>query len=53
MGSGAERTRGNAVDGGPSEGADCGTGQVRLQLADSVAPHSRIYKLGGMAREQR
>ena len=34
--------------GRPSEVQDCGTGQARLQLADPVAPHSCIDKLGGM-----
>ena len=48
----AERTRGKAVAGGPSEVADCGTGQARLQLADPTASHSRIDKLGGTVGEQ-
>ena len=39
---GVERNRGKAVADGPSKVADCGTGQARLQLADLVAPHSRI-----------
>ena len=33
MGSQAERTRGKAEAGGPSEVADCGAGQAKLQLA--------------------
>ena len=49
MGSGAERTPGNAVDGGPSEGADCGTHQAVQQLAEPVAPHLRIHKPGRTA----
>ena len=28
------------------------TGQAVQPLADPLAPHSRIYKLGGMARER-
>ena len=32
----AERTHGNVAAGGPSEVADCGTGQARLQLADPI-----------------
>ena len=55
-----ERICGKAAAGGLSEVADCGTGQARLQLADPTrwwladpaAPHSRIDKLGGTAREQ-
>ena len=31
---GAERTQGKVAAGGPSEVADCGAGQARLQLAD-------------------
>ena len=38
--------------GGPSEVADCGTGQARLQLADPLAPHSSIDRLGGTAGER-
>ena len=45
MGSRAERTHCNAAR--PSEVVDCGTGHARLQLADPVAPHSHIDKLGG------
>ena len=52
MGSGVERTHSKAAAGGPSEVADCGTGQARLQLADPVTPHSRIDKLGGTAGEE-
>ena len=33
MGSQAERTRGKGAAGGPSEVADCGARQARLQLA--------------------
>ena len=59
-GSWAERTQGKAVAGGPSEVADGGMGQDRLQLAeptrwwlaDPVAPHSRIDKPGGPAGER-
>ena len=55
MGSWAARTRGKAAATGPSEVADCGTGQARLQLADPTrrwladpaAPHLRIDKPGG------
>ena len=47
MGSGVERTHSKAAAGGPSEVADCGTGQARLQLADHAAPHLRIDKPGG------
>ena len=50
-GSQVERTRGKAVAGGPRKVADCGTGQARLQLADPVAPYSRIDKLGGLVGE--
>ena len=42
-----ERTRSKEAAGGPSEVADCGTGQARLQLADHAAPHLRIDKQGG------
>ena len=57
---GAERTRGRAGAGGPSEAVDCGTGQARLQLADPTrysladpaAPHSRIEKSGGTVGER-
>ena len=60
MGSWAERTHRKAVAGGPREVADCGTGQVRLQLADPTrwwladpaAPHSCIDKPGGMVGER-
>ena len=52
MGSGAERTHSKAAAGSPSEVADCGTGQARLRLADSAAPHLRIDKPGGIAGEQ-
>ena len=49
-GSQSERTHSKAVAGRPSEMAECGTGQARLQLADPtrwwlvdhVAPHSCI-----------
>ena len=60
MGSrGGEEQRGLAA-GGPSEVADCGTGQTRLQLADPtrwwladpVTPHLHIDKPGGMAGER-
>ena len=59
MGSWVERTRSNTAAGGPSEVEDCGMGQARLQLvdptrwrlADPVAPHPHIDKLGGMAHE--
>ena len=52
-----ERTCGKVGAGGPSEVADCGTGQTRLQLADPtrwwladpVTPHLHIDKPGGMA----
>ena len=37
MGSQAERTRGKAEAGGPSEVADCGAGQAKLQLASKAA----------------
>ena len=55
MGRRVERTGGKAAAGGPSEVADCGMGQARLQLADPTrwwladpaAPHSRIDKRGG------
>ena len=49
MGSGVERTHSKAAAGGPSDVADCGTGQARLQLADPTAPHSCIDRLGGTA----
>ena len=49
MGSQAERTHCNAAR--PSEVVDCGTGHARLQLADPVAPHSHIDKLGGTVGE--
>ena len=56
----AERTRGKAVAGGPSEVAGCGAEQARLQLehptgrwlADPAAPHLQIDKLGGTAGKQ-
>ena len=38
--------------GRPSEVADCGTGQARLQLAGPMAPHSHIDKPGGTVGEQ-
>ena len=38
--------------GGPSKVADCGTGQAGQLLADPVAPHSPMDKLGGTAGEQ-
>ena len=43
-----ERTHGKVGAGRPSEVADCGMGQARLQLADPTAPRLRIDKLGGM-----
>ena len=57
MGSRAERMHSKVGAGGPSEVADCGTEQARLQLADPtrwwladpVAPHSPIDKPGGMS----
>ena len=60
MGSQVERTHRKAAAGGPHEVADCGMGQARLQLADPtrwwladpMAPHSRIDKLGGMVGER-
>ena len=60
MDSQAERTRSKAAAGKPSKVADCGMGQARLQLADPtrwwladpVAPHSRIDRLGGTAGER-
>ena len=52
MGSRAEKTRSKAAAGGPSEVADCGMGQARLQLADPTTPHSCIDKLGGSAGER-
>ena len=59
MGSRVERTHRKLVAGGPSEVADCAAGQARLQLAnptgwwlaDPVAPHLHIDKLGGKAGE--
>ena len=55
MGSLVERPCGKVVAGRPSEVANCGMGQARLQLADPsrwwladpVAPHSCIEQLGG------
>ena len=55
-----ERTHSKEVAGGSSEVVDCGMGQARLQLgdptrwwlADPVAPHLHMDKLGGMAGEQ-
>ena len=57
MGSGTERACGKAVADRPSEVADCGTWQARLQLArwwlaDPVASHSHIDKPGGMVEER-
>ena len=60
MDSQAERTRSKAAAGKPSKVADCGMGQARLQLADPtrwwladpVAPHSHINRLGGTAGER-
>ena len=60
LAAGAERTHSKVAAGGPSEVADCGTGQDRLQLADPtrcgladpVAPHSCIDKPRGMVGEQ-
>ena len=49
---GAERARSKAAAGGPSEVADCGVGQARLQLADPAAPYLCIDKLGGTAGER-
>ena len=54
------RTGGKVLGGGPSEVADCGRGQARLQLADPtrwgladpVVPHLWVDKLGGTAGEQ-
>ena len=37
MGSQVERTRSNAVAGGPSEVADCGAAWAKLQLAREAA----------------
>ena len=37
MGSWAERTHGKAVASRPSEVADCGAGQAKLQLASEAA----------------
>ena len=42
-----ERTPGKVMAGRPSEVADCGTWQARLQLADPTAPHSCVDKPGG------
>ena len=58
MGSRDREDSWQAVAGGPSEVVDCGMGQARLQLADPtrwlladpVAPHSHIDKLGGTGR---
>ena len=60
MGSRVERTCGKAAAGGLSEVVGCGMGQARLQLADPsgwwladpVAPHSRVDKLGGTKGER-
>ena len=60
MGSLVERPCGKVVAGRPSEVANCGMGQARLQLAyptrwwlaDPVAPHLLIDKLGGLVGEQ-
>ena len=52
MGSPAERTLSKVTAGGPSKVADCGAGWARLQLADPVAPHSHVDKLGGTEGEQ-
>ena len=41
-----------ATAGRPSEVADCGMGQARLQLADTKSPHSCIDKPGGTAGER-
>ena len=46
MGSRVERTHGKAVAGGPSEGADCGAGWARLQLAGEATaggPGNRLH----------
>ena len=60
MGSqGGEDSRSKVGAGGPSEVANCGTGQASLQLADftgwwladPAAPHSLIDYLGGMVGE--
>ena len=52
MGSRAERTRGKAKAGRPSEVVDCGAmGQAVRQLADPTVPHSRVDKPGGTAGE--
>ena len=37
MGSWVERTGSKAVAGGPSEVADCGVGQAKLQVASEAA----------------
>ena len=49
----AERTRGKAVAGGPSEVADCGAGWAKLQLAGEAAaggrgdrPHNPEFQCG-------
>ena len=55
-----ERTPRKVAAGGPSNVADCGMGQARLQLADPTrwwlpdpaGSLSRIDKPGGMAGEQ-
>ena len=44
-------TGGKAAAGGPSEVADCGAKQARLQLADPADPHWHIDKPGGKAGE--
>ena len=59
MGSWGREDHSKAVAGGPSEVADCGTGQARLQLADPIrwwladpaVPYSPIDRLGGTAVE--
>ena len=60
MSSRVARTRNKVVAGRPSEEADCGMRQARLQLADPtrwwladpVAPHSHADKPGGTTGEQ-
>ena len=66
MGSLAEKTRDKVVPGGPSKVADCGAGQVRLQLAarqqlvdparwrlvEQMVPHLLTDKPGGTIGEQ-
>ena len=45
MGSWVERTGSKAVAGGPSEVADCGVGQAKLQVASEAAaggPRDRL-----------